>query len=399
MDKQWLTASEALARLHVQPQTLYANVSRGRIRARPDPDDPQRSRYHPEDVERLAGRRSGRRTVAAVAEAAMVWGDPVLPSALSTVADGRLWYRGQDAVTLSATHTLEQVAALLWQPPAMATAGAAPIVPPDVATGKSSRATPPRQLPPAAPLSAALAALARRVDGDPPSHRRARPVLMAEAARLVEDIATAMLGRPPTRGLPLHRRMALAWQAPQAEDALRRALVLLADHELNASTFAVRVAISTGTPLSAGLLAGLATLAGPLHGGASASMQALVEAARRDGAAASVRNWLAQGHALPAFGHPLYPAGDVRATALLALYPAPPLYTKVAAEVMHLTGEHPNIDFALSALADGCGLPANAPFVVFALARSVGWLAHAFEQIEAGQLIRPRARYTGPAPG
>ncbi len=114
----------------------------------------------------------------------------------------------------------------------------------------------------------------------------------------------------------MHRRMARAWRAGRAEDGLRRALVLLADHELNASTFAARVATSTGAPLAAGLIAGLATLSGPLHGGAIASVRALIAAAQRAGPDAAARDWLAQGRKLPAFGHPLYPNGDPRATAL-----------------------------------------------------------------------------------
>jgi citrate synthase len=94
---KWFSADEALALLGGLRQTLYANVSRGRIRARPDPKDSRRSLYHGEDVKRLAGRR----TVEAVAAKAIGWGDPVLASGISTVADGRLWYRGHDAVELT----------------------------------------------------------------------------------------------------------------------------------------------------------------------------------------------------------------------------------------------------------------------------------------------------------
>src|ERR1700723_3130394 len=89
---KWLTAEQALKFLGVRPQTLYANVSRGRIRAKPDPADPRRSLYNSEDVKRLASRHRGRRTVAAIATGTIGWGDPVLPSGISTVAGGRLWY-------------------------------------------------------------------------------------------------------------------------------------------------------------------------------------------------------------------------------------------------------------------------------------------------------------------
>jgi citrate synthase len=88
----WLSAEQALDLLGTKPQTLYANVSRGRIRAKPDPSDTRRSLYFGEDVRRLATRHAGRRKSEAVAADAIEWGDPILPSALSTVWDGRLFY-------------------------------------------------------------------------------------------------------------------------------------------------------------------------------------------------------------------------------------------------------------------------------------------------------------------
>jgi citrate synthase len=376
----WLTATEAVAALGVQPQTLYANVSRGRIRAKPDPKDPRRSLYDSGDVKRLAGRRSGRRTVATVAAEAIGWGDPVLASSVSTVAEGRLLYRGHDAIALSQSAGLEEVARLLWDVE-------------KVHIGFSD-AFVSTQLP-VAPLQSALTVLAQRAGSDPPSRGRSQSVLAEEAEGLVGEIAAAMLGRPDRKSAPLHRWMATAWRARKAEDALRRALVLLADHELNASTFATRVAISTGASLSAGLIAGLATLSGPLHGGAVTAVRALIAHAERDDPMAATRDWLQQGRRLPAFGHPLYPNGDPRAAALLECFTPPTIFLETRRAIESLIGEPPNIDFAIAALADAFGLPATAPFTIFAIARSVGWMAHAMEQALSGDLIRPRARYTG----
>ena len=97
----WLTANEALTLLGTLPQTLYANVSRGRIKARRDPNDSRKSLYRGEDVRRLAKRAAGRRRQETVAAEAIRWGEPVMPSSLSTVENGRLLYRGRDAVELS----------------------------------------------------------------------------------------------------------------------------------------------------------------------------------------------------------------------------------------------------------------------------------------------------------
>ena len=395
----WMTAAEALNVLNVRPQTLYANVSRGKIRAKSDADDPRRSLYHRDDILRMAKRSNGRRKIETVSAQAMQWGDPVLPSALSTAADGRLLYRGRDAVTLSATATLEDIADLLWQAEpgqALAATAAAAIA---VAPVSAAHARP------ATALGAGLLALALRSAVDAPSLGRPAAELRAEAASVLATLTAAMTAAPAgsRHAATVSHRLALAWQRPAAEDLLRRALVLMADHELNASTFATRVAISTGASLAAGVLAGFTTLTGPLHGGASAEFAQLVAAASRHGAGPAVRTWLASGRPLPGFGHKLYAEGDPRARALLDLLPdlQPELqsYLDLAAAAEAQAGELPNIDFALTLLAAAHELPDDAPFILFALGRCVGWLAHALEQVQANRLIRPRARYVGPSAG
>jgi citrate synthase len=242
--------------------------------------------------------------------------------------------------------------------------------------------------------------MSERAANDPPSRGRSSAILKLEAATLFHMLLAASLGTDDARpGHPAHARIAAAWRKPAARDILRRTLVLLADHELNASTFAVRVAASTGASLSACLLAGLATLSGPLHGGAARALQSLLGAARQIGAKDAVGEWLARGEPLPAFGHPLYPEGDPRASALMRHFKISGIFAEVRMAAEDLTGDRANVDFALAALADAYALPGEAPFVIFALSRSVGWIAHALEQTATGQLIRPRARYIGPALG
>src|SRR5450631_3506082 len=109
----WLSANDAIDRLGVRAQTLYAYVSRGRIEARADAADPRKSLYSAEDIDRLRQRKARGRKAAHVAEDAIAWGEPVLASAITTVRDGRLYYRGHDAVRFSAAATLEEVARLL----------------------------------------------------------------------------------------------------------------------------------------------------------------------------------------------------------------------------------------------------------------------------------------------
>lgn len=384
----WITAEQALHVLQVRPQTLYAQVSRHAIRSRPDPADPRRSLYHAQDVQQQAARRAGRRRDQAIAAATIRWGDPVLDTRLSTVNQGRLCFRGRDAVAWSKSATLEEVAELLWQArPAWPLANA------------------PHRPSPAAPaLTRALQALAERAAHDPATLGAQADSLAPQAASVLMTVAAALIDDAPAQaqGRPLHQRLAQQWGCPQAAELIRQALVLLADHELNASTFATRVTASTGAALSACVLSGLATLSGPLHGGAVAQVQALVDTTLAQGAEAALAPALQSGRLYPAFGHPLYPDGDVRAQTLLASLMAsggrlPPGFAELQTLALQRAGEHPTVDFALAALARQHGWPADGPFTVFALSRCVGWLAHAIEQVQQGALIRPRARYVGPA--
>jgi citrate synthase len=379
----WLTAAQALQMLRVQPQTLYANVSRKKIRAKPDPKDTRRSLYHEGDILRLAGRHGGRRKTTAVAAATIEWGDPILSSSVSTVVDGKLFYRGKDAVELSAANTLEEIARLLWSADAI----------------DWQFAWGPLEAAPDYPnaLERAFVTLGRRAASDAPSHGRALSALQGEAAGVLGTLTQAMLNSSSGAHGPIHVLIASAWGRPEASDVVRRALVLLADHELNASTFATRVAISTGAPLSAGVLSGLATLSGPLHGRASLGVREIMAAARRVGAASAVREWLAQGRYIAGFGHPLYPAGDPRANALLALLAPDSEDLELGRVVEEVIGERPNVDFALAILTKVYRLPPEALLTLFAVGRCVGWLAHAIEQATTGHPIRPRARYVGPS--
>jgi len=379
----WLEADQVLERLGIRPQTLYAYVSRGRIEAAAHPRDPRRSLYRASDVAALAQKKARGRRAADVAAEAIAWGEPVLPSAITTVAGGRLWYRGRDVATLADQGlTLENIGRLL-----RGGHGAAL---------KSSR----RPEPPAADSARArlFLPLAARAGREPPARGRAPLALAMEAADLLEAVVDAAAGL--TGEGPAHLRFAAAWGLDaDGADLVRRTLVLLADHELNASTFAARVAASTGASLSAACLAGLSALSGPLHGGMAARVEAFVEEAERRDPSQAVLARLARGAAMPGFGHPLYPDGDPRAAALLSAFTAPALLAELRTTTETATGLPPNIDFALVSLARTLKLPPDAPFILFATARSAGWMAHAIEQLQTGRLIRPRARYVGEIPG
>ncbi len=213
-------------------------------------------------------------------------------------------------------------------------------------------------------------------------------------------LLACLTGRPPGAA-PLHRQCAAAWGLDDdGAEWVRRALVLTADHELNASGFTARCVASTGASLRAAVIGGLAALSGSRHGGTTARVEALWDGLARDDAPApSLRRHLEGADGLPGFGHPLYPRGDPRAEALLApLLRGDPRLRDLVAAAEALTGRRPSIDFALVALRRRLGLERGSAFGLFALGRSIGWIAHALEQRRSGQLIRPRAVYVGPEP-
>jgi citrate synthase len=387
---RWLTAEEAIVRLGISRQTLYAYVSRGRIGVVSAPDDPRRSLYDAADVRRLAARNRQGRSRHAVAASTISWGEPILVSAITRIEGGRLEYRGQDAIALAATATLEQVAALLWEVDALpalhATRAAKPWPRARAAAGVAERCIA------AAADVAMLGRWTGKVQG-----------VLPDAVRILDRIAWAASGAPgaslPPSNLPLHERLASAWGVgPKAADQIRRALVLTADHELNVSTYAARVVASTRAPLGACVLAGLAALVGPLHGGMTNEVRNLLAdpsvTADPEGAVA-IR--LARGERIPAFGHPLYPDGDPRAAALLPRLASHSHGQRLIDAMRSMTGFAPNIDFALLMVEKRLRLPTGAAFAMFAVGRTVGWIAHALEQWRDGTLIRPRAIYPAEA--
>jgi len=380
ISSDWVSAEEASRRLGVRPQTLYAYVSRGRLHAEPEPGQTRRSRYRASDIAALATRKARGRKASDVAADAIAWGEPLLPSSITTVSNGRLYYRGRDAVRLAETETFEAVARLLRGGEGVA-----------LKRGL-------RPAPPSAPTMRAriFATLAARAAAEPPALGRSWSDLAVEAATLLDVVVDAVTA--DRGGGAIHARLGLAWGCDRAgADLLRRALVLLADHELNASTFAARVAASSGASLAAAALSGLATLSGPLHGGMAARVGRLVAEAALSGPRETAA-LLAHRVPAPGFGHPLYPDGDPRSRALIGAFQVPVPLEELRQAVEARTGERNNIDFALAALAAHLALPEDAPFMLFAVARCAGWLAHALEQRRTGALIRPRARYIGRPP-
>ena len=390
---RYLTSAEAAAQLGVSRQTLYAYVSRGLLYAH-DGETHRESRYLADDVARLAGQRTRGRKPREVAKATLSWGLPVLESGITLIEDGRLYYRGVDAVVLAASDTVEAVAALLWQCPQDAAFGTAPLAPAHLAAMQAAVAGRRSE-------EALLPLCTIASDDDPTAQWQKSPQRVAEGCGVLVRLLAACLLHTAPASAPVHRQCASAWQVDEdGADLIRMALVLCADHELNASSFTARCVASTGASLRASVVAGLAALTGGLHGGATARVEALWDELGDAPPASKLRERLARGENLPGFGHHLYPAGDIRAVGLLArILPHHPQWQAFIDDAFALVGQRPSIDFALVALRRHLRLPPGAAFGMFALGRSIGWIAHALEQRADAELIRPRAAYVGPRPG
>lgn len=388
----YLNSTEATALLGVSRATLYAYVSRGLLHAHAA-DTPRESRYLREEVEQLARQRGQGRKPREVAQAALNWGLPVLESSITLIEQGRLYYRGEDAVDWARSYTLEETAALLWQYPADSAFAAhaveaAPVLP-DLQQRMAGQ-----------PCENTLLALFTVASDDAATAawQQSPERLAAGCGALLRLLAACLLGTAPDK-TPIHLQCAQAWGLDaQGADLVRMALVLCADHELNASGFTARCVASTGASLRAAVVGGLAALTGGRHGGTTARVEALWDELGETQAPARLRQRMARGETLPGFGHHLYPEGDVRAALLLEMLPRQGPAAALAAEVMALTGLAPSVDFALVALRRHLQLPAGSAFGLFALGRCAGWLAQALEQRATRQIIRPRAAYTGPRP-
>ncbi|HEY5928600.1 MAG TPA: citrate/2-methylcitrate synthase [Kofleriaceae bacterium] len=407
-DQRWVDSRAAAKHLGVQQRTLYAYVSRGQVRSVAGEHGRPRL-YSLADLERLRVRRDARAGHGAVAAGALRWGEPVLDSAITAITPRGPAYRGRLAVELAdAGVPFENVAELLWSgylptEPVLWPRSAPPVA-------QVGRLIPygvkPLEVMPVLIEIAALADPQRR-DGRPDAIiGRGRALIPLLAASLAADFAAATV----TRALGAGSVAVIAARALGLDDTAARVidpvLVLLADHELNASSFTARIAASTGADPYACVAAALATLSGPKHGTAPELVARFAdEVGGAEHARTAVRALRKRGEVPPGFGHTLYPAGDPRAVPLLAiakdlLGSSRSPFARRARTLFALIDAvgaktQPSVDVALAALVAALGAQPAVGSGLYAIARSAGWLAHALEQRAAGFLLRPRARYTG----
>ncbi|MFC0623327.1 citrate/2-methylcitrate synthase [Kribbella deserti] len=421
-DENYLTTSEVAARLKVKPETVYAYVSRGlltSVRAR----GRRGSLFAATDVERLASRSVDHPGAIERIE-----------SALTLLAGDELYYRGHRAADLAITSTVESVAQLLWTgelPSAdapdwtrggLSATSAFPAPQQEVELARAAMAI----APPGARLTDQLRiAVAALGAGDPLRFDLTPQTVRVAAARLLGVLTAALPDSTSSRPSDPPRPFGLAegpepsgfsgssgtddsfgarlWpklvipgaDGPPRPDLLEAAVILLADHGLAVSTLAARVAASARANLYAVVSAGLGALDGQLHGAATTLAYEFLARALDDPIAA-VSSQLRSGQPAPGFGHKLYERRDPRADVLLDLLGDAPITRTVRALADQLP-HFPNSDLAVAALMHAYDFRPDAGEAIFALARTIGWTAHALEEYAQPALrFRALGVYTGP---
>ncbi|MFD9004649.1 citrate synthase family protein [Streptomyces sp. NPDC059582] len=398
-----LSTKEAAELLGVKPETVYAYVSRGQLSSQRVPGG-RGSTFDAQEVEVLArrNRRENGLSSGAISELSV-------RTRITLIDQDRYYFRGVDATELAARHSYEEIAEWLWtgrlRPGIAFTAPEATVAVARRAVGALPEHTGPVDRLRVAAIAAAAA--------DPLRFDLSENAVLGTARTLIPTLVAAL---PPVRrghrdtGPLAHRLWTrlTGWDADETSlQVLDTALGLLVDHDLAASTLAVRVAASARAHPYAAVSAGLGVIEGPLHGAASGlAHRLLLEVLDQGDAAPVIAEELRAGRRIPGLGHRLYPGEDPRARALFTLLEEMPRAAPglaAARDIVTTTARHTplqaNVDLALAVLTTSCGMPATAGETIFAVARTAGWIAHALEEYGERPLrMRPSGHYVGPKP-
>ncbi len=393
VERLYLTADAAAAALGISVPSLYAYVSRKGIRSQPVPGKRARL-YWREDIERLSAGKP---------EQPRVPSDSILvpDTKLTLITENGLYFRGRSAVALSADNTLEDVAALLWgHDRATIFPDAGPVLPAGVRKARAAMSILPSSVQAISLLSILEASSTRNYD-------QSAAGFATVGAQVLRWYASSVVGIGQPTGEPIHLVLARGLRAPAGyDDIIRRILVLFADHELTAATYAVRAVANTGcTPYQAVMTGLIASRGRRIAEGRAPSVRRIVQEilAETDPGRPVLERYRA-GERIPGFSHYMYANGDARARALLPLLRErladDDLFRRLfqAIDVAHdEIGVEPDLSLLSYAVEARLGFPDRESSFSL-IARLVGWIAHAWEQMASGPMLRLRTAYTGPLP-
>jgi citrate synthase len=388
-DERYLTTAEVARRLEVKPATVYAYVSRGLLNSVPGPrhrNGRGGSLFAESEVSRLVGRgRESRRPANPLEHVA---------TSLSLLADDELYFRGRRATDLATSTTAEAVAELLWTGEL---ADPGPFTAPPALLDSVRAAV--AALPGSARLTDRLRVAVAVAGAADPLRFDLAPAAVIRAARTLLAVLVNSAGPGPLAD----RLWPALTDQPQPPHLLNAVLILLADHDLAVSTVAARVAASARAHPYAVVSAGLGALDGHYHGTASTQVYRFLAEALPDPVTA-LSERLRTGAGVPGYGHRVYQRRDPRAVLLFDLLRAATPDSPALAAVDAISAElgertFPTVDVAIAALMHDHGLRPDAGEAIFAVARTVGWIAHAMEEYrEPGLRFRPVGVYIGERP-
>jgi len=345
-------------------------------------------------------------------------------SSISSIIDGVLTYRGINIDDLAENATFEEVAYLLWYGQLPTRSELAQLIAdlnqyaPIPSQVIDQIKLYPKDTNSMAALRSAVSSLAlydqEANDMTPEANLRKAIKLQAQLPTIIAAFARIREGKEPiapksdATSVAQNFLFMLTGKEPDkvAIEALDKALVLHADHELNASTFAARVTVATLSDIYSGVTSAIGALKGPLHGGANEAVMAMLEEIGSfENAESYINGKLENKEKIMGFGHRVYKNGDPRAKHLQKMSHELGKITgnmnwynmsiKIEELVTGQKGLKPNVDFYSASVYTSLEIPRDLFTPIFAISRTSGWTAHILEQYENNRLIRPRAEYTG----
>ncbi len=388
---KYVSSTKAEELLGVKRSSLYSYVSRNKIKTKIDPKNKKKRLYSYEDIITLLERKNSF-GAEKVAQNSLMWGEPVLESSITLINNNMLYYRGLSMTKLVKSYTFEQVASLIW-------------------TGDFNDATNyfTKEISSLNPISCSLIDLQQyllqleKKDLAPLVSSNLKELGAKILVSITQDLTNDYNIRTPIPDKLAHH---FCKDKKYASELIKTSLIVIADHELNPSSFTARTVASTGANLFQVLVAGLSAMSGFKHGGAILRIELMINELRENMALdKNLRKRIARGDTIVGFGHNLYPQGDPRAKILLnkvAKYYSDSkeflIFKAIMDKCIELTHQGPTIDFALLTMTSVLKVSSDFALFLIAYGRIVGWIGQAIEEYQENRLIRPRAKYIGKLP-
>lgn len=389
--EKYIPIEEAESLLGIKRKSVYSYVSRKKIRTVIDPKNHKKRLYSYDDIISLLEHKNAS-GIEKILQHTLTFGEPVLESSITLIEDSILYYRGYSIGDLVEKYSFEQVISLLWTGNFQ-----------NVPDFEKIAIKPLQNLPITLPdIQRYLLELEKReflsmVWKDLPSI--GWKILMA----IIQDVTQNF-----DSNISIAEKLAsfFCHGIDHASDIINTALIVIADHELNPSSFTARIVTSTGANLFQVIIAGLAALSGFKHGGAIYECNSmLLELQQNFQFDKNLQNRLRRGEDIVGFGHNLYEKGDYRAKVLLKKIEKYYGSTKefeidksLIDKLKAVKKQEPTIDCVLLILSKVLGNGTEFALFLFAYGRLAGWIGHVIEESKRGKLIRPRAKYIGPMP-